>query len=126
MLTGHPAVPVSAQEPGSSNVSPVSSNDAALRRGHSPDPRLQRLCIFPQLAFAIGGGWSAFSLWLLRRQRADGKEHLVPSMYGTYIITLITSKAIGPSGSSACQAKAPGGRGLHPQEPLPLPLEPIK
>lgn len=121
--------PVLAQESGSSNV-PVSSNDASASGvGIQAGSALATIIYFPlKLAFAIGGGIvGGLAYGFSGGSEQTAKNIWVPSMYGTYIITpdhLKGDKPIRFLGVSAEPAREAGD--YTPQEPLPLPLEPIR
>lgn len=122
-------VPVSAQESGSSNV-PVSSNDASASGvGIQAGSALATIVYFPlKLAFAIGGGVvGGLAYGFSGGSEQTAKNIWVPSIYGTYIITpdhLKGDKPIRFLGVSGEPVREAGD--YSSQEPLPLPLEPIK
>lgn len=122
--------PVSAQESGSSSNVPVSSNDASASGvGIQAGSALATIIYFPlKLAFAIGGGVvGGLAYGFSGGSEQTAKNIWIPSVYGTYIITpehLKGDKPIRFLGVSAEPAREAGD--YTPQEPLPLPLEPIR
>ncbi len=123
-------VPVSASAQESSSNVPVSSNDASASGvGIQAGSALATIVYFPlKLAFAIGGGVvGGLAYGFSGGSEQTAKNIWIPSMYGTYIITpdhLKGDKPIRFLGVSAEPAREAGD--YTPQEPLPLPLEPIK
>lgn len=124
-------VPVSAQESGSASNVPVSSNDASPSGvGIQAGSALATIIYFPlKLAFAIGGGVvGGLAYGFSGGSEQTAKNIWVPSMYGTYIITpdhLKGDKPIRFLGVSSTEPARETGDYI-PQEPLPLPLEPIR
>ena len=123
-------VPVSASAQESSSNVPVSSNDASASGvGIQAGSALATIVYFPlKLAFAIGGGVvGGLAYGFSGGSEQTAKNIWIPSMYGTYIITpdhLKGDKPIRFLGVSAEPTREAGD--YTPQEPLPLPLEPIK
>ena len=121
--------PVLAQESGSSNV-PVSSNDSSASGvGIQAGSALATIIYFPlKLAFAIGGGVvGGLAYGFSGGSEQTAKNIWVPSMYGTYIITPDHLKGDKPIRFLGVSAEPPREAGDYtPQEPLPLPLEPIR
>ncbi|MBA5869836.1 MAG: hypothetical protein GDA68_07540 [Nitrospira sp. CR2.1] len=123
-------VPVSASAQESGSNVPVSSNDASASGvGIQAGSALATIVYFPlKLAFAIGGGVvGGLAYGFSGGSEQTAKNIWIPSMYGTYIITpdhLKGDKPIRFLGVSAEPARETGD--YTPQEPLPLPLEPIK
>lgn len=122
--------PVSAQESGGSSNVPVSSNDASASGiGIQAGSALATIIYFPlKLAFAIGGGVvGGLAYGFSGGSEQTAKNIWIPSVYGTYIITpdhLKGDKPIRFLGVSAEPTREAGD--YTPQEPLPLPLEPIR
>ncbi|MCC6968313.1 MAG: hypothetical protein IT391_18805 [Nitrospira sp.] len=123
--------PVSAQDSGSSSNVPVSSSDASASGvGMQVGSFLASLIYSPlKLAFAIGGGVvGGLAYGFSGGSEQTAKNIWVPSMYGTYIITpdhLKGDKPIRFLGVSSSEPAREAGD-YAPQEPLPLPLEPIR
>lgn len=123
-------VPVSASAQESASNVPVSSNDASASGvGIQAGSALATIVYFPlKLAFAIGGGVvGGLAYGFSGGSEQTAKNIWIPSMYGTYIITpdhLKGDKPIRFLGVSAEPTREAGD--YTPQEPLPLPLEPIK
>ncbi len=124
-------MPVAAQESGSASNVPVSSNDASPSGvGIQAGSALATIIYFPlKLAFAIGGGVvGGLAYGFSGGSEQTAKNIWVPSMYGTYIITpdhLKGDKPIRFLGVSSSEPTREAGD-YTPQEPLPLPLEPIR
>lgn len=122
--------PVSAQESGGSSNVPASSNDASASGiGIQAGSALATIIYFPlKLAFAIGGGVvGGLAYGFSGGSEQTAKNIWIPSVYGTYIITpdhLKGDKPIRFLGVSAEPTREAGD--YTPQEPLPLPLEPIR
>ncbi len=122
--------PVFAQE--SSNVSnvPVSSNDASASGvGIQAGSALATIVYFPlKLAFAIGGGVvGGLAYGFSGGSEQTAKNIWIPSMYGTYIITPEHLKGDKPIRFLGVPAESPRDAVEYaPQEPAPLPLEPIR
>ncbi len=122
--------PVSAQESGGASNVPVSSNDASPSGvGIQAGSALATIVYFPlKLAFAIGGGIvGGLAYGFSGGSEQTAKNIWIPSMYGTYIITpdhLKGDKPIRFLGVSGETAREAGD--YIPQEPAPLPLEPIR
>lgn len=122
-------VPVAAQESGSaSNVpaSDASPSGVGIQAGSA----LATIIYFPlKLAFAIGGGVvGGLAYGFSGGSEQTAKNIWIPSMYGTYIITpdhLKGDKPIRFLGVSSSEPAREAGD-YTPQEPLPLPLEPIR
>lgn len=119
-------VPVSAQD---SNVPVSSSDSSASGIGVQAGSALATIVYFPlKLAFAIGGGVvGGLAYGFSGGSEQTAKNIWIPSVYGTYIITpdhLKGDKPIRFLGVSGEPAREAGD--YSPQEPLPLPLEPIK
>ncbi|MCC7214677.1 MAG: hypothetical protein IT387_07455, partial [Nitrospira sp.] len=90
---------------------------------------LATIVYFPlKLAFAIGGGVvGGLAYGFSGGSEQTAKNIWIPSMYGTYIITpdhLKGDKPIRFLGVSGEPAREAGD--YAPQEPAPLPLEPIR
>jgi hypothetical protein len=109
---------------------PVSSNDASPSGvGIQAGSALATIVYFPlKLAFAIGGGVvGGLAYGFSGGSEQTAKNIWIPSMYGTYIITpdhLKGDKPIRFLGVSGEPAREAGD--YAPQEPAPLPLEPIR
>jgi hypothetical protein len=122
--------PVFAQDSGSASNVPVSSNDASASGvGIQAGSALATIIYFPlKLAFAIGGGVvGGLAYGFSGGSEQTAKNIWIPSMYGTYIITpehLKGDKPIRFLGVPAEPARDPVE--YTPQEPAPLPLEPIR
>jgi hypothetical protein len=122
--------PVLAQDVGRTSNVPVASGDASPSGvGIQAGSALATILYFPfKLAFAIGGGvvgGLAYGFSGLSEQTA--KNIWIPSMYGTYIITpehLKGDKPIRFLGVPAESAR--DAVEYTPQDPAPLPLEPIR
>jgi hypothetical protein len=108
----------------------VSSNDASASGiGIQAGSALATIIYFPlKLAFAIGGGVvGGLAYGFSGGSEQTAKNIWIPSVYGTYIITpdhLKGDKPIRFLGVSAEPTREAGD--YTPQEPLPLPLEPIR
>jgi hypothetical protein len=119
--------PLSAQEPGSTTGSAADSTPSGV--GMQAGSALATILYFPfKAAFALGGGIvGGLAYAFSGGSEQTAKSIWIPSIYGTYIITpdhLKGDKPIRflgvPSEPSRDASDAP------PQEPAPLPLEPIR
>lgn len=122
--------PVLAQESGSASNAPVSSNDASASGvGIQAGSALATIIYFPlKLAFAIGGGVvGGLAYGFSGGSEQTAKNIWIPSMYGTYIITPEHLKGDKPIRFLGVPAEpARDAVEYTPQEPAPLPLEPIR
>ena len=122
--------PVFAQESGSSSNAPVSSNDASPSGvGIQAGSALATILYFPfKLAFAIGGGVvGGLAYGFSGGSEQTAKNIWIPSMYGTYIITPDHLKGDKPIRFLGVPAESTRDAVEYtPQEPAPLPLEPIR
>jgi hypothetical protein len=122
--------PVLAQESSNSSTAPVSPQDASASGvGIQAGSALATIVYFPlKLAFAIGGGVvGGLAYGFSGGSEQTAKNIWIPSMYGTYIITpdhLKGDKPIRFLGVPAESAR--DAVEYTPQEPAPLPLEPIR
>ena len=123
-------MPVLAQESGSASNAPVSSNDASPSGvGIQAGSALATIIYFPlKLAFAIGGGVvGGLAYGFSGGSEQTAKNIWIPSMYGTYIITPEHLKGDKPIRFLGVPAEpARDAVEYTPQEPAPLPLEPIR
>jgi hypothetical protein len=122
--------PVFAQESGGASNAPVSSNDASASGvGIQAGSALATIIYFPlKLAFAIGGGVvGGLAYGFSGGSEQTAKNIWIPSMYGTYIITPEHLKGDKPIRFLGVPAEpARDAVEYTPQEPAPLPLEPIR
>ena len=122
--------PVLAQESSSTSTAPVSSGDASASGvGIQAGSALATIIYFPlKLAFAIGGGVvGGLAYGFSGGSEQTAKNIWIPSMYGTYIITPEHLKGDKPIRFLGVPAE-PSRDAVEytPQEPAPLPLEPIR
>ena len=122
--------PVLAQESSSSSTAPVSPQDASASGvGIQAGSALATIIYFPlKLAFAIGGGVvGGLAYGFSGGSEQTAKNIWIPSMYGTYIITPDHLKGDKPIRFLAVPAESTREAVEYtPQEPAPLPLEPIR
>ena len=122
--------PVFAQPSSSASNVPVSSNDASPSGvGIQAGSALATMIYFPlKLAFAIGGGIvGGLGYGFSGGSEQTAKNIWIPSIYGTYLITpdhLKGDKPIRFLGVPAASTKEAVDDA--PQEPAPLPVEPIR
>ncbi len=122
--------PVLAQDTGRTSNVPVASGDASASGvGIQAGSALATIIYFPlKLAFAIGGGVvGGLAYGFSGGSEQTAKNIWIPSMYGTYIITpehLKGDKPIRFLGVPAESARY--AVEYTPQDPAPLPLEPIR
>lgn len=122
--------PVLAQESSSSSTAPVSPQDASASGvGIQAGSALATIIYFPlKLAFAIGGGVvGGLAYGFSGGSEQTAKNIWIPSMYGTYIITPDHLKGDKPIRFLGVPAESTREAVEYtPQEPAPLPLEPIR
>ena len=122
--------PVLAQESNSASTAPVSSGDASASGvGIQAGSALATIVYFPlKLAFAIGGGVvGGLAYGFSGGSEQTAKNIWIPSMYGTYIITPDHLKGDKPIRFFGVPAESARDTVEYtPQEPTPLPLEPIR
>lgn len=122
--------PVLAQDAGSGSNPPVSSNDtSASGVGIQAGSALATIIYFPlKLAFAVGGGVvGGLAYGFSGGSEQTAKNIWIPSIYGTYIITPEHLKGDKPIRFLGVPAEpARDVIEYTPQEPAPLPLEPIR
>ena len=122
--------PLFAQESSTASNVPVSSNDASASGvGIQAGSALATIVYFPlKLAFAIGGGVvGGLAYGFSGGSEQTAKNIWIPSMYGTYIITPEHLKGDKPIRFLGVPAESPRDAVEYvPQEPAPLPLEPIR
>lgn len=123
--------PVFAQESSNASNVPVSSNDASASGvGIQAGSALATIVYFPlKLAFAIGGGVvGGLAYGFSGGSEQTAKNIWIPSMYGTYIITPEHLKGDKPIRFLGVPAESSPRDAVEyaPQEPAPLPLEPIR
>ena len=122
--------PVSAQESSSASNVPVSSNDASPSGvGIQAGSGLATIIYFPlKLAFAICGGVvGGLAYGFSGGSEQTAKNIWIPSMYGTYIITPDHLKGDKPIRFLGVPAEPTRDAVEYtPQDPVPLPLEPIR
>ena len=122
--------PVFAQESSNASAAPASSNDASASGvGIQAGSALATIVYFPlKLAFAIGGGVvGGLAYGFSGGSEQTAKNIWIPSMYGTYIITPEHLKGDKPIRFLGVPAESQRDAVEYtPQEPAPLPLEPIR
>ena len=122
--------PVLAQDSSSSSTAPVSPQDASASGvGIQAGSALATIIYFPlKLAFAIGGGVvGGLAYGFSGGSEQTAKNIWIPSMYGTYIITPDHLKGDKPIRFLGVPAESTREAVEYtPQEPAPLPLEPIR
>jgi hypothetical protein len=122
--------PVLAQDSSNSSTAPVSPQDASASGvGIQAGSALATIIYFPlKLAFAIGGGVvGGLAYGFSGGSEQTAKNIWIPSMYGTYIITPDHLKGDKPIRFLGVPAESTRESVEYtPQEPAPLPLEPIR
>lgn len=122
--------PVLAQDSSNSSSAPVSPQDASASGvGIQAGSALATIIYFPlKLAFAIGGGVvGGLAYGFSGGSEQTAKNIWIPSMYGTYIITPDHLKGDKPIRFLGVPAESTREAVEYtPQEPAPLPLEPIR
>ena len=119
--------PVLAQDTGRTSNVPVASGDASASGvGIQAGSALATIIYFPlKLAFAIGGGVvGGLAYGFSGGSEQTAKNIWIPSIYGTYIITPEHLKGDKPIRFLGVPARDTVE--YTPQEPVPLPLEPIR
>ncbi len=119
--------PVLAQESSNTSNVPVSSSDATPSGvGIQAGSALATIIYFPlKLAFAVGGGVvGGLAYGFSGGSEQTAKNIWIPSIYGTYIITPEHLKGDKPIRFLGVPARDTVE--YTPQEPVPLPLEPIR
>ena len=122
--------PVFAQQSSRASNVPVSSNEASPSGvGIQAGSALATIIYFPlKLAYAIGGGVvGGLGYGFSGGSEQTAKNIWIPSIYGTYLITPDHLKGDKPIRFLGVPAESPREAvDYAPQEPAPLPLEPIR